>query len=488
VLIRYGIAVGAIVAAIAFRLALTPLIGGNFPLATMFTAVAFTVWRAGVGPAVFTTIAGWAASGVVFRGGLNYFGGMPFAEVVGFLTYLLATLPIVAIGGEMRRAQREIEERHEELSTTNLELENRVEAQSLLAAIVASSEDAIISKTLDGIITSWNRGAERLFGWRPEEVVGQSINVIVPPELREQELRILEQLRSGKPVEHLEIERLRKDGSRVQVAVTISPVYDRHGHIIGSSKTARDITARKVWESDLVRSEEAQRLLVGIHDATRGIADPAIVMREIVTRVGIHFDVIRCAYGEVADNQQELLISRGYTKDVATVAGLYALEAFGSALAAELKAGRTTALEDVRHNPLTATPKAQATYAAMQVVSMIVAPLVRSGKLVAILVVCDNKPRAWTENDARLLEQVAERTLFAVESARAEASLRENRDALTQAMTAGRMGAWRRDLVNDTIWWSPELARILGFDPDRTAPSRALIYERCDTHHAPRIL
>ena len=72
-----------------------------------------------------------------------------------------------------------------------------------------------------------------------------------------------------------------------------------HGRIIGASKTARDITTRKAWESNLVRSEEAQRLLVGIHDATRGLADPTIVMREIVTRVGAHFNVMRCAYGEV---------------------------------------------------------------------------------------------------------------------------------------------------------------------------------------------
>lgn len=475
---RYGLALAAIVVAIAFRLALTPLIGGNFPLATMFTAVAFTVWRAGAGPAIFTTILGWAASGFVFRGGLNYFGGMPIAEVIGFFTYLLATLPIVAIGEAMRRAQHRLKERHDQLSTTNLELENKVEAQSLLAAIVASSDDAIVSKTLDGIITSWNLGAERLFGWKPDEAIGKPIYIVVPPELRDQERQILERLRRGEAVHHLDVERMRKDGSRVHVSVAISPVYDRHGHIIGASKTARDITTRKTWEAAIVRSEEAQRLLVGIHDATRGLSDPAIVMREIVTRVGQYFDVIRCAYGEVDEAQRELVVSPGFTKNLPTVAGRYPLETFGPLLAAELKAGRTTSIQDVRSNPLTATPKAQETYASMQIVSMVVVPLVRSTRLVALLVMADDKPRRWSDDETRLLEQIAERTLFAVESARTAADLRESRDVMQLAMRTARMGAWSRDLVLDTVWWSPELAELFGLAPDDKNYSRDRLFER----------
>jgi PAS domain S-box-containing protein len=491
VLVRYGIAVAAVVVAIAFRIALTPLIGGNFPLATMFTAVAFTVWRAGVGPAIVTTILGWAASGFVFRGGFNYFGGLPFAEVIGFLTYLLATLPIVAIGEAMRRAQHKLEERHSELSTTNLELETRVEAQSLLAAIVASSDDAIVSKTLDGTITSWNRGAERLFGWKPEEVIGKSIQVIVPPELIEQEHEILNRLRSGLPVNHLDVERVRKDGTRVHVSVAISPVRDRHGHIIGASKTARDITTRKQWEDAIVRSEEAQRLLVGIHDATRGLSDASIVMSEIVSRVGLYFDVIRCAYGEVDAEQRELTVSPGYTKGLPTVAGRYPLDVFGPLLAAELKAGHTAAIEDVRTNPLTATAKAQDTYASMQIVSMVVVPLVRSARLVALLVMADDKPRRWTDDETRLLEQIAERTLFAVETARTAQDLRESRNVMQLGMRTARMGAWSRDLVTGTMWWSPEFAELCGFDSNDATHARDRLFAQvrpADRTRLPKVI
>ena len=476
-LTRYGIAAAAIVAAIALRFALAPWLGNTFPLATMFTAVAFVVWRAGWGPALFTAIGGWAAVGFTFRGGINYFGGLTLNELIGFLTYMLAMVPIIVLGEAMRRAQRSLEERHSELAATNLELESRVEAQSLLAAIVASSQDAIISKTLDGTITSWNRGAERLFGWKPDEVIGQSIHIIVPPDLRDQELQILEQLRRGERVEHLDVERIRKDGSRIHVSVAISPVYDRHGKIIGASKTARDITTRKTWESAIVRSEEAQRLLVGIHDATRGLADPAIVMREIVTRVGLYFGVIRCAYGEVDAEQRELVISQGYTKDLPTVAGRYPLDLFGPLLAAELKAGRSVAIDDVRTSPLTNTPTAHDTYAAMQIVSMVVVPLVRSARLVALLVMADGKPRRWSDDETRLLEQIAERTLFAVESSRTAADLRDSRDVMQLAMRTARMGAFSRDLVLDTVWWSSDLAELFGFPPDDTNYSRDRLFD-----------
>jgi two-component system CheB/CheR fusion protein len=180
--------------------------------------------------------------------------------MVGFATYLLATVPIVVLGEAMHRAHRDLQTRQRELSTTNLALESKVEAQSLLAAIVASSEDAIISKTLDGVITSWNRGAERLFGWSPQEAIGQSIHLIVPQNLREQERDILDRLRRGERVEHLDVERVRKDGTPVHVSVMISPVYDRHGHIIGASKTARDITARKEWDERLREQRDVMQL------------------------------------------------------------------------------------------------------------------------------------------------------------------------------------------------------------------------------------
>ncbi len=474
-LTRYGIALLAVAIAIALRGVVTPWLGTTFPLATMFPAVAFVVWAAGWGPALLTAFAGWFAGGLIFRGGFSHLDG-GFNEIVALVVYMLSCGSVVALGEAMRAAQRRLVQQQEELSSSNLTLASEIEAQSLLAAIVASSEDAIISKTLDGVITSWNKGAEKLLGWRADDAIGQSIHLIIPPELRDSERQILERLRNGERVEQLDVERMRKDGSRVHTLVTISPVHDRQGQIIGASTTVRDISTRKAWEESLMRSEEAQRLLVGIHDATRGLSDPTLVMREIVTRIGVHFSVTRCAYGEVDADQTALLVARGYTRDVPTVAGRYPLDTFGPLLAGELRAGRTVVIDDVRKDPLTDTPTAQQTYAAMAIISMIVVPLVRDGRLTAILVMAGDGPRRWSQDDARLLEQVAERTLFAVESSRAAAALREHRDVIQLAMSTARMGAWTRDLLLDKVWWSPEFADLFGITGDNGSYDRALLF------------
>jgi PAS domain S-box-containing protein len=130
-----------------------------------------------------------------------------------------------------------------------------IEARLRLAAIVDSSEDAIISKDLNGIITSWNVAATKLFGYLPEEIVGKSVLTLIPPELYSEEPEILRKVRAGERIEHHETRRLRKSGELIDISLTISPIRDSSGAIIGISKIARDITARKRTEEALVRSE-----------------------------------------------------------------------------------------------------------------------------------------------------------------------------------------------------------------------------------------
>jgi PAS domain S-box-containing protein len=130
------------------------------------------------------------------------------------------------------------------------------EAQYHLSAIVQSSDDAIVSKDLDGTVRSWNPGAERLFGYSADEMIGRSIRVIIPAEHQSEEDEVLRRIRNGDRIDHFETVRRRKDGSLVPISLTVSPVLDRRGRVIGASKIARDITEKRAAE-ELMRSSLA---------------------------------------------------------------------------------------------------------------------------------------------------------------------------------------------------------------------------------------
>ena len=139
---------------------------------------------------------------------------------------------------------------------------NAEELRARLAAIVASSDDAIVSKTLDGVIRTWNRGAERIFGFTAEEAVGQHITLIIPKERRAEEDMVLAKIRAGEIVDHFETVRRTKDGRLIDISLTVSPIRDTRGRVTGASKIARDITERKRMDAMMRDSEDRLRALV----------------------------------------------------------------------------------------------------------------------------------------------------------------------------------------------------------------------------------
>ncbi len=182
-----------------------------------------------------------------------------FPWPVGLLVAaLLLGIAVSLVVAARRRAAKALADQRE-LHQQVIELKRAGETLSRMAAIVESSDDAIIGKTLDGIITSWNPAAERIYGYSAPEVIGKSVSLLVPPDHPDELVHILEQIRRGGRVDHAETERMRKDGQRIHVSLTVSPIKDATGEITGASTIARDISERKRAEEALRESEARYR-------------------------------------------------------------------------------------------------------------------------------------------------------------------------------------------------------------------------------------
>jgi PAS domain S-box-containing protein len=160
------------------------------------------------------------------------------------------------------------------------------EARERLAAIVDSSDDAVISKDLNGTINAWNRGAEKIFGYAAEEVLGKPMLMLFPPERMNEEAEILERIRRGESVKHFETVRVRKDGTRIDISATISPIKDGRGAIVGASKIARDITERKRANSLLAeQSDELSRQAEELQRSQHALEGQKLMLQSVLDSI-----------------------------------------------------------------------------------------------------------------------------------------------------------------------------------------------------------
>ena len=192
---------------------------------------------------------------------------------------------------------------------------DRRELENLLASIVESSADAIVSKTLDGRILTWNAGAQRLFGYSPEEAIGAPITIIIPPDLHEEESSILERLRRGERIDHYETVRAAKSGRKIDISLTISPLRDGAGRIVGASKIARDITARKEAEEALRALTEKFREADARKDEF--LATLAHELRNPLAPLGNSLEMLRLSGGLSAEAEALRAISERQFNQIA---------------------------------------------------------------------------------------------------------------------------------------------------------------------------
>jgi PAS domain S-box-containing protein len=229
----FGAAVGAILLASLIRWALGGLVHDRIPFTTYYPAIVVATLLGGFWLGMLASMLS-----AVLAWGLFMHPVLDGAQITSLVAFILVCILLVGAVAALNSA----------VELLLVEIDSRREAQvglGQLASVVETSDDAIITKDLNGIITSWNKGAERVFGYEASEVIGKPVSLLIPPDRPDEEPTILERLRKGQRIEHYETVRLRKDGAFIDISLSVSPLADAAGTIIGASKIARDITERK---------------------------------------------------------------------------------------------------------------------------------------------------------------------------------------------------------------------------------------------------
>ena len=239
--IRYGAAAGFVLAALLLDF-LVPREARSFLF--FYAAVALSARLCGFRPALVATLLSAVASDYFFMEPRFSFS-LTAADLWHLLFFVIVCIIISSIARQKSKAERGADER-----------------RAQLAAVVESSDDAIFNKSLDGTILTWNHGAEHIYGYRPEEIIGKNVRTLSPPEKADEITAILERLRHGERVAHFETKRITKDGRLLDMSLSISPVFDEQGRIVEAATIARDITKAKRAEAELRESENKLRLFV----------------------------------------------------------------------------------------------------------------------------------------------------------------------------------------------------------------------------------
>ncbi len=313
-------------------------------------------------------------------------------------------------------------------------------ASARLAAIVESSDDIIVSKDLKGIIQSWNRSAERIFGYTADEALGKHISLIIPPERLNEENEFVGRIKTGQRVNHYETVRRTKDGRLIDLSITVSPVRDKKGRIIGASKVARDITERRITETQLREERETLEILNRLAPGLASSLDLKSLVQlatDEATRVtGAAFGAF--FYNVMNDKGEALLLYTlsGAPKEAFEKLGMpRATAVFGPTFRGEA----TILADDIRKDPRYGknTPHYGMPQGHLPVVSYLAVPVVsRSGEVIGGLFFGHPDPAVFTERDARLAEGIAALAAVGIDNARLYDQVRLGQEKAEEASRA----------------------------------------------------
>jgi PAS domain S-box-containing protein len=321
------------------------------------------------------------------------------------------------------------------------------QAASRLAAIVESADDAIISKTLQGIITSWNNAAERIFGYSPEEAIGQSVLMLIPPEHHNEEPEIINRIKKGEKIDHYETVRLTKDGRYIDISLTVSPIREESGKIIGASKVARDITA---WKQAEKRMREQTETLETINRLGRVLSAELDQEKLVQGITDAATDLSGAQFGaffyNVYDTQRGsyLLYSlSGVSREAfANFPMPRATEVFGPTFKGEGTIRSDNIKEDPRYgknSPYNGMPRGH-----LPVTSYLAVPVVaRSGDVIGGLFFGHQEPGIFNERHEQVIEGLAAQAAIAMDNARlyekSQNAVRERDELIEREKEARKM-------------------------------------------------
>jgi len=344
-------------------------------------------------------------------------------------------------------------------------------AQALLANIVESSDDSIISKNLDGIILSWNRGAEHVFGYTAKEAVGRSIMMLVPPERHAEERAILARLRSGEHADHFETVRVARDGRSVEISMTVSPLHDASGRIIGASQVARDITSQKhsaaelatikddlsLQVAGLTRMHELVGTLVGVHELDSALRE---ILRALV-------DVHRADCGLISlyDPATGVMHSsasvRFNTQHLKQWNGIRPTPESGGACGRAFTTRKRVIVEDVEVDPSFAPFRELARSVGFRAVHS--TPIItRAGEALGVISVHFAGRRQPTPLEQQLADMCARYAADVIESARDQEALRQSEEKFRNLADAMSQFAWIADGRGWIFWFNKRWLEFTG--------------------------